>query len=364
MNHRLRVVRRALWRIGKWPLAVFAVIVLLLLLPVGYVELACRGDGDGLAYQPLITDSLFQRTEANTYLTYPEWHIVYAYDGLAEALKTGDEYAFDYASSVSGFWSSTCGLMAVADAHGGASADTRAMIHTIGVSFTAEMAAKAAYEETIGRVFAWWRGQGKTPQDRAIAATAADYAAFLRQTPWYRYPFRREAGRLWDAPMDGFFRGWERRFGIGVEFLAKAAYAQILASAAAAAPAQLVIRTIVTGLEAPALATIPEVKVVTVRAEGVEIETPRYDLFTRILFDISQRGGRFVEIAGNDDIMVTLRVPTGRDMSLPHGRQILRMKREGFASDRILVDAKVSDLAALLNAFGIGDPGVEHVFDY
>ncbi len=31
------------------------------------------------------------------------------------------------------------------------------MIHTIGVSFTAEMIAKAAYEETIGRATAWLR---------------------------------------------------------------------------------------------------------------------------------------------------------------------------------------------------------------
>ena len=170
-------------------------ILVLLLMPVGYVELACRGDATEQTYQPLITDAAFQRREANTYLTYPEWHIVYAYDGLAEALKSGDEHAFDYFSSVDGFWRSTCALMRVADAHGGADFDTRTMIHTIGVSFTAEMAVKAAYEETIGRATAWIRGREKTPQDKAIAAMAVDYAAFLRQTPWYQYPFTREDRR-------------------------------------------------------------------------------------------------------------------------------------------------------------------------
>jgi hypothetical protein len=36
----------------------------------------------------------------------------------------------------------------------------------------------------------------------------------------------------------------------------------------------------------------------------------------------------------------------------------------GFPSDRLLVDVKVSELAALLKAFPLGDPGLEHVFDY
>ncbi len=63
---------------------------------MAYVELGCRGQAGTQTYQPLITDPAFQRREANTYLTYPEWHIVFAYDGLAQALKTGDEHAFDY----------------------------------------------------------------------------------------------------------------------------------------------------------------------------------------------------------------------------------------------------------------------------
>ena len=75
--------RRALWRALKWPLLAVTAGVALLLVPVAYVELACRGDGSGAqAYAPLITDPPSQRREANTYLTYPEWHIVYAYHGV------------------------------------------------------------------------------------------------------------------------------------------------------------------------------------------------------------------------------------------------------------------------------------------
>jgi len=211
----MRRLRAIVRRVVKWSLLAAVVALVLLLVPVVYVELACRGDQRTDKSTPLITDPAFQRQEANTYLTYPEWHIVYAYDGLAQALKTGDEHAFDYASSVTGFWRTACVLMRVADEHGGADGATRQMIHTIGVSFTAEMGAKAAYEETLGRFTAWLRGSDKTPQDDVVAAMATDYAAFLRQTPWYQYPFQRERRKLWAAPVHGWLRGWERRLAIG-----------------------------------------------------------------------------------------------------------------------------------------------------
>jgi hypothetical protein len=352
-----------IWRVVKWPMAAFAAALVLLLAPVGYVELRCRGGEGSQADQPVIVDPAFQRREANTYLTYPEWHIVYAYDGLAKVLETGDEHAFDYGSSVAGFWRSTCALMKVADLHGGADGPTRMMIHIIGVSFTAEMAVKAAYEESLGRLAAWARGAHKTPQDEAIAAMSADYAAFLRQTPWYRYAFSHQRRKLWDAPIRGRLRGWERRLAIGVELTGKSAYGRVLERAAAAAPAVLVNRSVVGGLDESTLASVPGVKVIAPREGGFEIETPRYARFTTILMDLARRGGTLREIAGNDDILVTLTVPPGGRPQVP-GRVILRMNRDGFPGERLLFDVKVKELASLLRAHPVGDPGVEHVFDY
>lgn len=67
-----------------------------------------------------------------------------------------------------------------------------------------------------------------------------------------------------------------------------------------------------------------------VEGDGVEIETPRYDLFTRILADIARQGGAIREIAGNDEIMVSLTVRDGAAARVEHGTVILRMKRDGF----------------------------------
>jgi len=355
---------RFIFKLIKWLLIVLVLVVLGLAAPVAYVETLCREDITASTYKPLITDPAFRRRQANTYLTYPEWHIVYAYDGLAETLKRGDEYQFDYLSSIGGFWGSTCSLMRIADQHGGVDQPTRLMIHTIGVSFTLEMGLKAAYEETVGRLFVWLRGPQKTPQDDAVVAMAIDYSAFLRQTPWYAYDFNKANDALWAAPIADVSRGWERRLAIGTEWKAKSWYAKAIAAGVAATePAKLEIRSVVSGLSTADLQAIADVKVISETPEGVVIETPRYDIFTHILQKIIARGGLIREIAGNDEIMLSLTVPIGSAYQGP-GEIITRMKREGFASERMLVSLKVGELPAAFQVMQIADPGIEHVFDY
>jgi len=129
-------------------------------------------------------------------------------------------------------------------------------------------------------------------------------------------------------------------------------------------PAPLRIRSIVAGLDRTTLSQIPDVSVVGERGGGVEIDTPRYDLFTRILVAIARQGGTITEIAGNDDIMVTVTVPPGSDGRVAVGTLLTRMKRSGFPGDRLIVDLKVRDLTSFLNTYHLGDPGLEHVFDY
>ncbi|MEK1930077.1 MAG: hypothetical protein AAAC47_09890 [Pararhizobium sp.] len=357
---------RVVWKLLKWSLAAILLLILLLLSPVAYIEAFCHGERTEQPYASLVRDAAFHRREANTFLTYPEWHIVYAYDGLAQTLKTSDEYAFDYLSSIKGFWTSACALTRVADAHGGADSATRMTIHTIGVSFTLEMLLKAAYEETIGRLTAMLRGEKKTPQDQVAAGMAVDYAAFLRQTPWYKYPFAGQMRKLDEAPDTDPVRGWERRFALGTEWWAKTLYAGMIANAVAGTtgPAQLEIRSVVSGLGPSHLAGIAGVKVIGENGDDIEIETPRYDLFTKILVEIAKKGGTIREIAGNDDIMVSVTEKPDQPMTGLQGTVIASVWRDGFDGTRLLVALKVNELANLLRNVPLADPGVEHVFDY
>ena len=356
-----------LWRVVKWAGLALVLGVIALMSPVAYVESFCRAEMAAQDYRPLITDPAFQRSEANTYLTYPEWHIVYAYEGLAKTLETTDEYAFDYKSSIAGFWTSFCALNRQANRHGGGDFNTRATIHVIGVSYTLELALKAAYEETIGRLFANLRGPQKTPQDLYAARTAADYAKFLQQVPWYKYDFEAAKAELWAEPVTSFLRGWERRLALGGEFSAKTAYAGVIASAVeASGVAILRIRSVVRGLDAASLGSIDGVDVIEPGAGGFIIETPRYRAFTHILEAITRRGGTVVEIAGNDDIMLSAVGWDDPDLqALRHGAILARIPRDGYeGSARWLVGLKVADIGPALDEIKANGLELEHIYDY
>ena len=334
--------------------AAVVVVVLLLLAPSAYVELACRADPVASEYEPILPPE-HRRAEARTLLTYPEWHIIYAYDDYAAVIAAGDPHEFDFLRAVAGFWTSFCALSREADRLGTESGGSRQTVPVIGVSFTAEMLLKALYEETAGRAATWLRGPERAPLDDLSAARAADYAAFLRQTPWYRWDFAADAAAL--VPGRGL-RDRERAVALGLEARGKALYARAIASAAAAAgPDETRLRMVVAGLPPEALAAMDGATVVAERSEGVEVETPRYGALTRLLADAAAAGAEIVEIAGNDDIMVAT-------LGDPVPGALATLARQGQAGRRNLRVAKVRDLADLLRGLDAEGQQLDHVFDY
>ncbi len=326
-----------------------------LLAPVGYVELACRSDIQANDYAAILPET-HHRAEGRTLMTYPEWHIVHAYDDYAEVISTNDPHEFGYLKSIGGFWSSLCALSETVGDHGGFDWPTKQMVYVIGVSFTAELLAKAAYEETLGRVATWIRGSARAPLDDLSARQARDYAAFLRQVPWHQWDFRRDVGEL-ETANSGGFRDRERRFALGVEYSVKASYADVIAAAVESiGPDALTLRMVVRGLSAGELSALDGVTVVGTRPEGMEIETPRYRELTHLLADMAKAGAEFVEIAGNDDILFTV-IGTKAIDDAVHA-----FERQGYGDIRSLVLVKVTELATRLRA--LEDGALEHVHDY
>lgn len=361
-------------RIKKYLKRFFAALliaIILLLMPIGYIETFCTADFDKTtkSSKPILPASE-RRMEANTFLTYPEWHIVYAYEGLAKVLENNDEYAFDYFKSISSFWSTYCSLNKMANRYGGGDFNTRGTIHTIGVSFTLELLLKAAYEETIGRVFAAVRGNTKTSQDVYSGLMAKDYAKFLLQEPWYKYDFDTAINELWAEPIEdfsnGWSRSWERRLALSGEWKAKSGYAGVIASAVSAAgDAKIVIQSVVTNLSNEQLVAIKNVTVVSSAASEIIIQTPRYRDFFNAIVDISNEGGVVKEIAGNDEVMISAIVKADYDLSIfKNGRIVSRMSRDGYDDDRILILIDTSKLNSLVKSSAVLNIQLEHIYDY
>jgi len=62
--------------------------------------------------------------------------------------------------------------------------------------------------------------------------------------------------------------------------------------------------------------------------------------------------------------MASLTVPDGAEFDDGLGTVLLRMKRSGRPGERLLVNVRLRDLRVLLATYPLGDPGLEHLFDY
>jgi hypothetical protein len=362
---------RLLRWIGKWlRRAVLAIGVLLVLaaIPVIWTETRCVGSlpANSSTYQPMLPAE-HRRNLVDTYLTYPEWSIVHAYEDFAGVLRQHGESGFAYADSILGYWRNLCSISATASSRGTITGDVRAMLYIIGISFTGEMGVKGAYETTIGRLTEWIRGPQPTPEDTFARGTAERYAEFLQQTPWYEFPFGEVLGRFWrDVPMlqGSVVRSLERRFALSAEYGVKAVYARLLAGAAALAPAQLTIRSVVAGLDDRD--TTGEIKLIERRADGSSIiETPRYRAFTTIILKLVGREKTLIEIAGNDEVLVTILSERDIDPLSPNAQRLFQVPlqaRPGWMRYGIVVPVK--ELGALARNSQSANAVFEHVYDY
>jgi hypothetical protein len=355
----------------RWRVLTGVAIVLgaMVLVPVGYIEGRCRAPVEGFdpaaPYRPILPAAQ-ARPEARTFLTYPEWHIVYEAESFARHLTAGGRpSSFNYGSQVGSFWTSYCQLNRVT--RGSAAAgDAKVMIYTIGISYTVELAVKALYENIIGRL-SEWLGGWHSNDDRYAAKVQASYGHFMHETPWYRFPFGRALSDLWSVrDPENHLRHWERRVALSAEYGVKAIYAKLIdkASGAALGRDQLTLRFVARGTPAEIRAVDPRLKPVAVLPGGLTVvAAPRYQQFNDLLAKLATTKIELVEIAGNDDIFVTLLLPAGAVPRIP-GHVLLQMPLEQPGMYRTGVTVKVPELLGLLRATAPAGGTVEHVYDY
>lgn len=359
---------RRLKRLGIGAAIGLVVVMIAAAAPITTIEIGC-GRGAVVAPTPAaadIPDPGYRRAEGDSYLTYPEWYIVHAYADLAGVTRQSSESSYDYGASIATFWRSLCRTTAAARAIGPVTADQRITDYIIGLSFTLEMGVQGLYERTIGAATVWTRGDKKTAEDAFNQRFLDDYAAFLQQTPWYRYPFKTELARFWRETPWSFqspIRGAERRFALSLEYAAKGLYAVAIGALAGVSPADLTIMTIVRG---PHAGDVPDVTVVRDLGGGnMLVRTPRYQAYTEILEAWAKNGTSVVEIAGNRRILATVIAREGVRVEAPGLTPIFTIpiqSRPGF--ERTGFDADIPTLTQAIEAIGRQGATFEHAYDY
>jgi hypothetical protein len=287
------------------------------------------------------------RPEESTYLTFPEWYIVYAAREEAGWLRRGPPSGFPYLAAVGQFW---CGYAAVYDvtrARYGFNADDHLMLVVIGASTTAEYAGRALYEGSVGRAseaVGGWRSD----EDRFADDLAAEYAAFMDLTPWYEFPFGARLAALWRLPAWGESpaRKWERRLWLSGQLAGKAAYGWAIGTATHAMYGEE---------DATTMAQL---------ADGRAVPLPRYAVVGP-LTELLRGGAEVRALGGNREVMVTLLAPRRWRYDLPVGTVLLEQPLlVDRGRKRLAVSLPVAGLGRVL--VGLDRPGVEleHLYDY
>jgi hypothetical protein len=216
--------------------AVAILIVLTVVVPLAYIELGCGPAASSAApaasapVLPAISEPGYRRKLDNTYFTFPEWYIVYSFEDFGRFLDRGSESGFAYRSHIAGFWRSFCTINRAVAPATESRFETKLMIYVIGISYSVEYALTGLYENTIGRVTEWIRGEARTPQDEYARAVLQEYAAFLYTVPWYKNPFGEKLSGLFaiSAPTPSWIRTWERNFALGADYFIKIGYAWVI----------------------------------------------------------------------------------------------------------------------------------------
>lgn len=335
------------------------------LVPIIYIEAACSPSGAGEAKQrqPLIRDPAWQRGEARTWLTYPEWYIVYSAESFGRFLDHKPPSAFPYWRHVRGFWSGYCAVNQAAPAD--SAGDTKVMLYTIGLSYSAELLFKAGYENTVGRLFEWLSGW-QSADDRYAAKVQQRYGSFMHEVPWYEFPFGEALSGLWKtSEPNQVARHWERRSALSAEYGVKAGYAGLIgwASGATLGRDQRTLRFIARGSPDAIRALDPRLKPVAQMPDGnIVVEAPRYAQFTELLGKLENSNIAINEISGNDDIFLTVLLPTGRPALSGQLIAVPLDERPGWS--RIGISTKVERLLPMMRSIRSSGGQVEHVYDY
>jgi hypothetical protein len=374
-------VRPLLRRLLRTLFVLSALLVLVLVIPLIWIAAVCDPFGPVTPTAPSVIDPLqaqvtagiseYARPEEQSYLTLPEWYIVFSADEYAAFIQQNPPSHFPYWRAIRQYWQGYYEVCRVTRGKYPFNTGYHLMLYVIGASFTVETGLRGLYENTMGRVSEWLSSAELSEEDRFAAQVATEYGAFIHTIPWYDFPFAQKLRELWSNTAGwgpNPIRKWERKLALSLEYGGKSLYGWLLKGGAEATygEVKLEILAIAEGLSAETLQATPEVYIVQpIDERRTLISIPHYEAFTQLTPKLIQQGIRFVEFAGNDEILLTAFAPRNGNFTLPAGEQLFAMPvPTNIQLDRVAIRAPAPALHTILAALESQGIKLEHLYDY
>src|SRR5690349_5313612 len=264
-----------------------------------------------------------RRPIEDSYFSYPEWYIVWSYEERAQYLPKNLPSGFPYFASIGQYWKSYCFICGLTQSRHQFNFGNHLSSFVLGGSFALEYSIRGAYEQTIGRLSEWTSSHELVEEDAYAARVAREYADFVYIRPFYEFHFAHALKQLWkETPLWGKhpIRKFERKFILSVDYGIEAVYAKAMLTASHLTYGQESDETYTWIENAPGCLSkeIPRIKIIAGTAgNACIVSIPRYQEFTDVAVKLAQRDVHFVQIAGNDEIMLTVVAPKSLTYDLP-----------------------------------------------
>lgn len=330
--------------------------------------------GDGLVIKKewlkqnnsMLTPKEDCRPANQTFLTFPEWYLVFSPEEQATYFKHHTASSFPFMSHTAQIWESYNIVNNQIKDNFPTNTGYHFMIWVIGSSASVEYIIKSWYETSIGRITDTY--ETITDEDKFNAKFTQDYVDFIKERPWYEFDFKTRLFSLWTTTSlfgDNVVRKFERKYILTSELFVKFIYGKLI---------QLGTQT-VYNVALPTTAVIIDslhVNNIPFKIEkrfsdkSVLINLPRYDKFNSSISELAEGGCTFKEIAGNNSVIIlTLIVPSQFDWQFENSQVLFtQLVSSDLLLKRIVLAVPVPDLKELILQIHKQNIKIEHVFDY
>jgi len=370
-----RLARRRLRTVLALTVAFVAVLVLAAAVPARFIGTHCFSvRAEPRERPPEIVRATadvagYLRKGSSTFLTLPEWYVVYSAEEYAAFVKSHAPSRFPFFAAIRQYWRYYSAACRATKRLYPFDARTHLVLALTGLGFSADNTIKGVYENSVG-VVTEGIGFYHTEEDVFARRTARQYAELLHTVPWYDFPFEGRLEALWkETPIWGLdvVRKWERRFSLSAEYSLKATYAGIVrlgTHTSEPSPDRVIYAWID---EAPERIFDDDRvrRIKTLGAHSYVVMLPRHDPFTPILLGLVKQGVQIRELAGNDEVLLTAMAPSALDVQLATGEILLKeplLTNPG--ATRIAVSVPVTALRAVVTGLTGRGITIERVYDY
>lgn len=255
------------------------------------------------------TQHLTQRDEQQSYLTVPEWLLVFLSEEQGKAYSANQALHFSYFGGLYDFWSTYLSMTrAVKRRHDSMNFGYHFMIATIGLVTSVEYVLKGTYEQTFGRFFGLFGDETQCHSERIIGETYQKYAQFIHHTPWFSFDFAEPLSTLWAPSSSGGIRCLERKLSFSIELMAKRLLSSVFSFGVETIYDEEELTITLTLQGDPRLIKAHEAKAELIEDLGQNIgiwRVPRYARFTELMKAIYPQVD-LIEIAGNHWVVVSV----------------------------------------------------------